>query len=196
MEAAIRWSPHSTPDNQRFLLVNNAAPDPSLLLYSVSSLTRKKVVYSQAAKCEKLHPFNAFDWSKTDESLVALGKGNGSADLIKLHLDGGSDGRGGGDTKAVFKLRQPRKCNSVSFSTQDWLAVAVDKTRSDACLNIYDVRREPPSGGDSHASGGSHTVRRLVNDSVSSARFFSSQPMEIVAGVNKAQIRIYDLRGA
>ena len=124
----------------------------------------------------------AFDWSKTDESIVALGLGNGSANLVKLR----SHDAGGSDTAATFKIKQQRKCNSVAFSTQDWLAVAVDKTRSDVCLFIYDTNRGEAS---------TEPIRRLcAAELVSSVRFFAGRPQEIIAGTQRAFIRLYDLR--
>jgi hypothetical protein len=179
MEAAVRWSPHSTADRRRFLVVDVA--DPSLALNELDSLSKDTISYHVVARSGKVSNFVAFDWSKTNESLIALGLVSGSASLIKLREDGKP-----AETVAQFKLKQQRKCNSIAFSAQDWLAVAVDKTRSDVCLFIYDTNRgqslEP--------------VRRLcAAELVSSVRFFPSQPQEIVASTQRQFVRLYDLRG-
>lgn len=185
MEAAVRWSTHSTNSKQRFLVVDVA--DPSLTLNEVDTFSKreKQIGYHAVARCTKLPNFAAFDWSRKDESIVALGLGTGSANLIKLRDDGGSSPS---ETVAVFKIKQQRKCNSIAFSNQDWLAVGVDKTRSDVCLFIYDVNREP--------SAAAEPIRRLcAAELVSSVRFFPSQPQEVVASTQRSFIRIYDLRG-
>lgn len=179
MEAAVRWSPHSTPDRRRFLVVDVA--DPNLTLNEVDSLSKKDLTYHAVSKSGRVSNFVAFDWSKTNESLIALGLVSGSASLIKLR-EGGKPA----DTIAQFKLKQQRKCNSIAFSAQDWLAVAVDRARSDVCLFIYDTARSPSS---------SEPVRRLcAAELVSSVRFFPSQPQEIVASTQRQFIRLYDLR--
>lgn len=181
MEAAIRWSPHSTGVRRRFLVVDVA--DPGLTLNEIDSLEKRCITYHSVAKSGKIHNFGAFDWSKTNEAIVGLGLVSGSANLIKLHDDGKPS-----ETIAQFKLKQQRKCNSIAFNTQDWLAVAVDKTRSDICLFIYDTNRGP--------SNYFEPIRRLcAAEVVSSVRFFPSHPQEIVVSTQRQYIRLYDLRG-
>ena len=176
----MRWSPHSTGDRQRFLIVDVA--DPTLTLNEVDSITSREIDYHRVTRCSKLPNFGAFDWSKTNESIVALGLVSGSASLIQLRDDGKPP-----ETVVTFKTKQQRKCNSVAFSGQDWLAVAVDKTRSDVCLFIYDVNRGPANA--------SEPVGKLcAAELVSSVRFFPSQPQEIVASTQRSFIRLYDLR--
>lgn len=181
MEAAVRWSPHSTGDRRRFLVVDVA--DPSLTLNQVDALGKRDITYHAVARSGKVPNFGAFDWSKTNESVVALGLVSGSASLIKLQEDGKPS-----ETVAQFRLKQQRKCNSIAFSSQDWLAVAVDKTRSDVCLFIYDINRGQTSSFE--------PIRRLcAAELVSSVRFFPSQPQELVATTQRQYIRLYDLRG-
>ena len=176
MEAALRWSPHSLGDRQRFLYVNIV--DPSLTLNQVDRLEDRHIKYHSVASSGKLPSFTTFDWSRSDESVIGLGLGSGSASIVRLYDDGRPS-----ETTATFKPRQQRKCNCISFSTEDWLAVAVDKTRSDFCLFIYDV------------GNATEPVRRLcAAGPVSSVRFFTSQPKEIVATTQKSYIRLYDLR--
>ena len=178
MEAAVRWSPHSTASRQRFLVVDVA--DPHLTLNEVDSLTKREITYHTVSKSGRVSNFVAFDWSKTNPSLIALGLVSGSASLIKLREDGK-----GAENIAQFKLKQQRKCNSIAFSAQDWLAVAVDRARSDVCLFIYDTLRGTAN----------EPVRRLcAAELVSSVRFFPSQPLEVVASTQRQYIRIYDLR--
>ncbi|KAI7299191.1 WD40 repeat-like protein, partial [Hortaea werneckii] len=118
-------------------------------------------------------------WSPVQESLVALGHVSGNASVVDL-----SNEKPRTEQPLTFKTKQQRKCNSVALSSQNWLAVALDKTRSDVCLNIYDV-----------ASEAQEPVRRLCPaELVSSVRFFPSQPQEVVATAQRSFIRLYDLR--
>ena len=184
MEVAVRWSPHSSDDRKRFLVVDVANPSLTLNEVDVFPKAREKhISYHPIARCGKLPNSAAFDWSKSDESIIALGLGNGSANLVKLR----SDEDGGSEIAATFKIKQQRKCNSIAFSTQDWLALAVDKTRSDVCLFIYDTNRGEASA---------EPIRRLcAAELVSSVRFFTRNPQEIVAGTQRAFVKLYDLRG-
>lgn len=157
--------------------------DQSLTLNQVHQRNRNHIGYSPVARYGRLPNFGAFWWSQTDESLVALGLVSGSACLVKLREDNQPS-----ESLITFKLKQQRKCNSIALSTEHWLAVALDKTRSDNCLNIYD------------ASGGSRSheepVRRLCPaEVVSSVRFFPSQPQELIVAAQRSYVRLYDLRG-
>nr|POE88117.1 seh-associated protein 4 [Quercus suber] len=132
MEAAVRWSPHSTALRQRFLTIDVA--DPTLTLNQVDRIQGRQIQYHAVAKYTKLPHFGACAWSPADESLVALGLASGSASLVKLRELPGQVS----EIVATFKIKQQRKCNSVAISNQQWLAVALDKTRSDVCLNVFD----------------------------------------------------------
>lgn len=178
MEAAVRWSPHSVEDRKRFLLVDVAGQ--SLALHEVDALSKWHIAHHVVARSNKLPSFSAFDWSKTQESIVALGHVSGSASLVKLYDDGQPS-----EVVSTFRIKQQRKSNSIAFSTQDWLAVGVDKTRSDVCLFVYDVNRNDST----------EPVRKLcAAELVSSVRFFPSQSQSLVASTSRAFIRIYDLR--
>ena len=183
MEVAIRWSPHSTDDQRRFLLVDIA--NPSVSLNEVDSCPdhgKGRVNYHEVARHSKLPAFNAFDWSKTDESIVALGLANGSANLIRLqdHEFGGSA------VLATYRIKQERKCNSIAFNSQNLLAVAVDRPRNDVGLLIYDTTRDESVTA---------PVRRLcAAELVSSVRFFPSTPNELVVGAARTLVRLHDLR--
>lgn len=181
MEAAVRWSPFSTGSRPRFLAVD--VIDQSLTLNEITDKKSKDAKFKQVARYGRLPNFGAFDWSKRDESIIALGLVSGSACLAKLNESGDRPS----ETIATFKLRQQRKCNSIAISTQNWLAVALDRTRSDACLNIFDA-----SGHESS----SEPIRRLCPaEVVSSVRFSPSQPEEIIVAAQRSFIRLYDLRG-
>lgn len=178
MEAAVRWSPHSTRDRQRFLLVDVA--DQTLALHEVESLTKHGITNHAIVRTPKLPSFSAFNWSKTQESNIAVGHVSGTASLVKFYDDGRPS-----ETAATFRLKQQRKCNSIAFSIKDWLAVGVDKTRSDVCLFVYDVTRDQLA----------EPIRKLcAAEVVNSVRFFVHQPETLIASTSRAFIRIYDLR--
>ena len=182
----MRWSPHSVGDKHRFLLVDVAESSVTLNEFNAESLDgpkSSKVQHHRVAHHGKLPNFAAFDWSRTDESLVAIGLVSGNASLVKL-----SETNEPSEVVTTFRIKQQRKCNSIAFSTENWLAVAPDKTRSDVCLNIYDA------GGSSGSQ--SDPIRRLCPaELVSSVRFFPRQPQELVLAAQRAFIRLYDLRG-
>lgn len=175
MEAAVRFP--GTGD--RFLLVD--VIDQSVTLNHIHERDRGSIRYFSVARYGRLPNFGAFDYSKTDPNIVALGLVSGSACLINLREDDKPS-----ETIATFKLKQQRKCNSIALSTQNQLAVALDKTRSDVCLNIFDA----------NADQNQEPVRRLCPaEVVSSVRFFPSQPQELVVAAQRSCIRLYDLRG-
>ncbi|EMD00445.1 hypothetical protein BAUCODRAFT_118212 [Baudoinia panamericana UAMH 10762] len=180
MEAAVRWSPHSTGDRQRFLLLD--VGDSSLTLNEVDSRGETTIAYHIVTRCTNLLHIGAFAWSPVNESLVALGYVSGHASIIRL-----GEEKATSKTVAEFKVKQQRKCNSVALSGESLLAVALDKTRSDVCLNIYDINNG--------LSDAPEPVRRLcAAELVSSVRFFPGSPQEIVASTQRSFIRLYDLR--
>ncbi|KAK0861527.1 hypothetical protein LTS02_007757 [Friedmanniomyces endolithicus] len=165
---------------RRFLVVD--ASDSSLTLNEVDHVGHCDIQYRQVTRYTKLPGFSAFSWSPVQDSLVALGFVSGDISLIRL-----GESKESSELIANFRVKQQRKCNSVSLSSQHWLAVALDKTRSDVCLNFYDVN------GD--ISSSAEPVRRLcAAEMVSSVRFFPSSPHELVATTQRSFIRIYDLR--
>lgn len=183
MEAAVRWSPHSTGDRRRFLLVDVAESSLTLNQVDAEDLNGPKVQHHRVAHLGKLPNFAAFDWSRSDESLVALGLVSGNASLVKL-----SETNEPSEVVTTFRIKQQRKCNSIAFSSENWLAVALDKTRSDVCLNIYDAGGSPGNQSD--------PIRKLCPaELVSSVRFFPRQPQELVLAAQRSFVRLYDLRG-
>ena len=174
----MRWSPHANSDDADFILLDIV--DSSLTLNHVDILNRDDFRYHTRSTYAKLPNFAAFDWSKTSNRVVAFGLASGNASLIKLN-----PGHQTSQILATYRVKQQRRCNSIALSKSDWLAVALDKTRSDVCLNIYDS-----------ASAVHEPIRRLCPaEIVSSVRFFTQQPQELLAGAQRAFIRLYDLRG-
>lgn len=175
MEAAIRWSPLSTPDRGRFLLADVAGN--ALTLYEVQSLNTHGIQYKPLARREKVNNFTAFDWSRTDDSFVALGLSSGNAELYKF------DDTSTSDPVAIYNIKTQRKCNTIAFNTQNLLAVGLDRVRHDNCLTVYDIE-----ANDAYS-------RLCVSEAVTSVRFFPSHPQHMLAAVSRQTIRLYDLRG-
>lgn len=176
MEAAIRWSPLSTDDHKRFLLVDVAGN--SLTLHGVDSLKKGDFQYTPIARRDKVPNFTAFDWSKSDDSLVALGLSSGDASLVRI--DSGSSQY---TALQSFPIKTQRKCNTIAFNSENLLATGLDRVRHDHCLTVYDV------------NDAEIYSRLCVSEAVTSIRFFPSQPQELLAAVSRQTIRLYDLRG-
>ncbi|KEQ64757.1 WD40 repeat-like protein [Aureobasidium melanogenum CBS 110374] len=174
MEAAIRWSPLSTPDEARFLLADVAGN--ALTLYQTQSLKRHGVQYKPIARREKVNNFTAFDWSRTDDSLVALGLSSGNAELYRF------DDSASSDPVALFNIKTQRRCNTIAFNTQNLLAVGLDRVRHDNCLTVYDIQSKEAYS------------RLCVSEAVTSLRFFPNHPQQMLAAVSRQTIRLYDLR--
>jgi hypothetical protein len=182
MEAAIRWSPHSTRDNPRFLIIDVAGN--RLRLCQVDSFSKSKVNYKQICIRDKLPNYTAFDWSKRDPSIVAIGSASGEATIVTLDPDKP-------DTEYIhsFSIRHQRKCNSIAFSSKNLLATGLDRVRNDVCLNIYDLN-------DSRMTAKDEPYKKLASsEAISSIKFFNGQPDTLIAGVSRQVLRIYDLRG-
>jgi len=182
MEAAIRWSPHSTRENPRFLVIDVAGN--RLRLCQIDSFSKKKVNYRQISIRDKLPNYTAFDWSKQDPSIVAIGSASGEATVVTLGPD-----KADKEYTHSFPIRHQRKCNSIAFSSKNLLATGLDRVRNDVCLNIYDL-------SDSRFTTRDEPYRKLASsEAISSIKFFSGQPDTLVAGVSRQYVRIYDLRG-
>ncbi|CAO2653215.1 Nn.00g026260.m01.CDS01 [Neocucurbitaria sp. VM-36] len=181
MEAAIRWSPHSTRDNPRFLIIDVAAN--RLRLCQIGSFSKSKVNYKQICVRDKLPNYTAFDWSKKDPSIVAIGSASGEAIVVTLDPD-----KPDNDYIHSFSIRHQRKCNTIAFSTKNLLATGLDRVRNDVCLNIYDLN-------DSRYTTKDEPYKKLASsEAISSIKFFTGQPDTLVAGVSRQYVRIYDLR--
>ncbi|KAF1958379.1 hypothetical protein CC80DRAFT_442324 [Byssothecium circinans] len=181
MDAAIRWSPHATQHTPRFLIIDVAGN--RLRLCQVDDYEKSKVRYRQICLRDKLPNYTAFDWSKRDERIVGIGSASGEA--IILHLD---PERPQHEQRHAFTIRHQRKCNSIAFSTKDFVATGLDRVRNDVCLNIYDLNNP-------NFAPSSEPYKKLASsEAISSIKFFSGQPDTLVAGVSRQCIRIYDLR--
>ena len=182
MEAAIRWSPHSTQQQPRFLIIDVAGN--RLRLCEIESFVGSKVNYRQLLIRDKLPNYTAFDWSKKDPDVVAIGSASGEAHIVQLDPT-----KPEGDFLHAFPIRHQRKCNSIAFSHKNLLATGLDRVRNDVCLNIYDMN-------DARFTSKDEPYKKLASsEAVSSIKFFAGQPDTLLAGVQRQYIRMYDLRG-
>lgn len=182
MEAAIRWSTHSTRADPRFIIIDVAGN--RLRLCQVDEFSKSKVNYKQICIRDKLPNYTAFDWSKKDPAIVAIGSASGEATVISLDPD-----KPDSDYIHSFSIRHQRKCNSIAFSSKNLLAAGLDRVRNDVCLNIYDMN-------DSRVTARDEPYKKLASsEAISSIKFFDRQPEMLVAGVSRQYVRIYDLRG-
>jgi hypothetical protein len=183
MEAAIRWSPHSTQQNPRFLIIDVALN--RLRLCQIDRFEKKnKIKYRQLCVRDKLPNYTAFDWSKRDEHIVAIGSASGEAVIVQVDADHPQI-----DYIHSFPIKHQRKCNSIAFSSKNFLATGLDRVRNDVCLNVYDLNTQ-------NLSSSAEPYKKLASsEAISSIKFFTGQPDTLVAGVSRQCIRIYDLRG-
>ncbi|KAF2114467.1 hypothetical protein BDV96DRAFT_494606 [Lophiotrema nucula] len=181
METAIRWSPHSSPQTPRFLIIDVGTN--RLRLCQIDKFGKERIEYKQLCLRDKLPTYSAFDWSKTDEHIVGLGLASGEAALVQVDPDHPQT-----DLIHAFPIKHQRKCNSIAFSYKNYLATGLDRVRSDVCLHIYDLNTP------SFASNSEPYKKLASGEPISSIKFFSNQPDTLVAGVHRQFIRLYDLR--
>ncbi|OQO03093.1 hypothetical protein B0A48_11348 [Cryoendolithus antarcticus] len=156
MEAAVRWSGHSNEEKSRFLLVDFA--DSSLFLHEVDGIKDRNVTHHRVAHLSKLPSFNAFDWSRTTPSIAALGLTTGYASIVQLSEDAPPE------ILTTYRVKQQRKCTSIALSRESWLAVALDKARSDVCLNVYDAGAQYGAGNARTTTSPSlHALTKNIN---------------------------------
>lgn len=184
MESAIRWSPTSSVTEQRFLSVD--VTGKSFRLCRVTGLDGKNLRHEVLSTLSNVPGFRAFDWSTSNENLIAVGQSSGEATILRLDRDA--------KEALSFPVRNQRYCNAVAFSTHGLVASGLDRVRNDFCLNIWDVnQRLSPAGG---SKAFTEPLRKLASsEPITSIKFFRDQPDTIVAGVKGQFIRIYDLRG-
>ena len=189
MESAIRWSPTSTAEEQRFLAVDVVGK--SFKLCKVTSSGKPDLSYDVLSSHSRIPAFRAFDWSPVNEALVAVGQSSGEAAILRMDDDSLGP--------VVFPIRNQRYCNAVAFSTQNLLAAGLDKVRNDFCLNIWDVNQRLSASATRSFGAERHTVeplRKLASsEPITSIKFFKDQPDTLVTGVKGQFVRIYDLRG-
>ncbi|KAL4906606.1 hypothetical protein BDW74DRAFT_135640 [Aspergillus multicolor] len=184
MDRAIRWSPSSTPAEQRFLSVD--VTGKVFRLCKVTSFSGETLSHSILSTHTRVPAFRAFDWSPVDESLVAVGQSSGDATILRM--------REGDDSQESFSfpVRHQRYCNAIAFSTHGLLAAGLDRVRNDFCLNVWDVNQRLAMRG---AKGHVEPLRKLASsEPITSVKFFRDQPDTLVTGVKGQFVRIYDLR--
>lgn len=186
MEAAIRFSQNSLPgqDHQHFLKIDIAGR--SLQLYNIERYGKHSIKYKILHSSKKLAPFRAFDWHPTEATLVAVGQTGGEACLVDLRYP---------DQKpASFTARNPRSCYAISLNISDWVAVGLDKARTDHGLYIWDINRPLNQSGTKSLKNFATSLHRIASgEHVTSLRFFQDHPQLLAAGV-QGFIRLYDLR--
>ncbi|KAL4881153.1 WD40-repeat-containing domain protein [Aspergillus karnatakaensis] len=183
MDKAIRWSPASTPAEQRFLSVD--VTGKAFRLCKVTSFTPSQPLqHTVLATHTKVPAFRAFEWSPVDESLVAVGQSSGDATILRLRDDS--------QESFSFPVRHQRYCNAIAFSSHGLLAAGLDRVRNDFCLNVWDVNQRLAMRG---SKGFVEPLRKLASsEPITSVKFFRDQPDTLVTGVKGQFVRIYDLR--
>jgi WD40 repeat protein len=186
MESAIRWSPSSTTAEQRFLSVDVTGKAFRLCKVTGHSASDKTLRHEVLSTLIDVPSFRAFDWSTSNENLIAVGQSSGEATILRLDASA--------KESLSFPVRNQRYCNAVAFSTHGLVASGLDRVRNDFCLNIWDVnQRLSPAGG---TKGFPEPLRKLASsEPITSIKFFRDQPDTLVTGVKGQFVRIYDLRG-
>ncbi|KAL8937819.1 MAG: hypothetical protein Q9216_004231 [Gyalolechia sp. 2 TL-2023] len=188
METAIRWSPSSTVNEQRFLLVDVSGR--SFRHCIVDNYDGKDLNYQTLSTNRNVPAFRAFDWSPHNESILAVGEWSGSATVLKLQ-DGQS-------VPFPLPVKSQRPVNAVAFAETGILAVGLERVRNDFSLNVWDVEHRLLANASSVTGPGRSVlepVRKLASsEGITSIKFFHGQPDTLVAGVKGACIRLYDLR--
>jgi WD40 repeat protein len=185
MESAIRWSPTSTAAEQRFLSVD--VTGKAFRLCRITGFDGRNIQHEVLSHLKDVPLFRAFDWSISNENLIAVGQSSGEATILRLDADQ--------KESLSFPVRNQRYCNAVAFSAHGLVASGLDRVRNDFCLNIWDVnQRLGPTG----ATKGFHEpLRKLASsEPITSIKFFRDQPDTLVTGVKGQFVRIYDLRGS
>ncbi|CAL5870118.1 uncharacterized protein PFLUO_LOCUS4353 [Penicillium psychrofluorescens] len=183
MESAIRWSPSSSAAEQRFLSVD--VTGKSFRLCKVTGFNGRALQHELLSTLTDVPLFRAFDWSTSNEDLIAVGQSSGEATILRL--DGNSK------ESLSFPVRNQRYCNAVAFSTHGLVASGLDRVRNDFCLNIWDMNQRLSLTGGS--KGFAEPLRKLASsEPITSIKFFRDQPDTLVTGVKGQFVRIYDLR--
>ena len=184
METAIRWSPSSTVDEQRFLVID--INERSFRLYKVIDYEEQRLRREEIAKNTKVPNFRAFDWSASNEDLVAVGQWSGETTILSLSNK---------FSALSLSIKSPRQCNAIAFNTTNLLAAGLDRVRNDWCLNVYDINSELGSQTSRSNKTVTEPLRKLaVSEGITSIKFFPSDPDSLIAGVKGTCLRIYDIR--
>lgn len=185
MESAIRWSTSSTAAEQHFLSVD--VTGRVFRFCRVTGFDGGNIQHDVLSTLADVPTFRAFDWSISNENLIAVGQSSGEATILRLDA--------GPKESLSFPVRNQRYCNAVAFSTHGLVASGLDRVRNDFCLNIWDVnQRLSPAGG---SKGFPEPLRKLASsEPITSIKFFRDQPDTLVTGVKGQFVRLYDLRGS
>lgn len=187
METAIRWSPSATTLQQRFLVAD--VNGHSFTHCRVESYDGKDLRFKTISTLHKVPPFRAFDWSPHDETIVAVGQWSGEATVLRIDDSSQS---------VSLPIKHQRLCNAVIFSKAGRLATGLDRVRNDFCLNVWDINQRLSTGASPGLGSGRQyiePIRKLASsETITSIKFFPSQPDVLVCGVKGACIRIYDIR--
>ena len=183
MEAAIRWSGRNQRDaTKRFLIADVTR---NCIQYGeVEHVKNGDVSHRILYERDRLPNFTAFDWSREDTDLVALGTSFGEGRVININPERSSF------EALTFSPRLQRKCNSIAFGRDKNLAIGLDRIRGDTSLNIYDF-----------ASLNVEPIRQLSGaEVITNVKFFSDQPETLVAGSGGVArlgqgLKLFDLRG-
>ena len=186
MESIIRWSPNSSPDEQRFLI---AEEGKALKFNRIRRLENGKVVAEEISKRTNTQAVRTFDWSSRNEDLVAIGQWTGATTIYSLQSR---------FPDLTIPQRAQRQCNSVAFSSKLYLATGIERVRNDFSLSVYDLN-QGTLGRLASSSGRTvqppEPIRKLgTAESVTSLKFFPQQPDLLVAGIRGSCVRVYDLR--
>lgn len=144
--------------------------------------------------------YTAFDWSKTSPNIVAVGGQAGEANIISIDPDQSNSNPTPSNSLSTsgsqppnqyiwsFPIKSQRKCNSIAFSTKNFLATGLERVRNDYSMNIYNVDAER-SWKDNDTP-----IRYAYGETITSIKFFNNTPDTLIAGVSKLSLRLYDLR--
>ena len=189
METAIRWSPSSTPSEQRFLIADVSGR--AFTHCRIDKYDGERLKYSTISTQNKVPAFRAFDWSPHDENVVAVGQWSGDATVLRIDDQSES---------ISLTIKHQRLCNAVTFNKNGLLATGLERVRNDFCLNIWDISQRPLIRSPSASTSGTgrqllDPVRKFASsEAITSIKFFPDHPDVLVCGVKGTSIRVYDLR--
>jgi SEA/GATOR complex protein SEA4/MIOS len=184
METAIRWSPHSTAQRPYFVILDvvRSRLDFCEATFSKSQSPGSPTVQWKLLRHrDKLPSYTAFDFSRVDPYVIGLGGDSGEASIVSLNPDSGKDS----EPISTFGVKSQRKCNSIAFSLNNYIATGLERVRTDSGLYVFDL-----NNGNS-----SRPIRTLsMGEGITSIKFFGRDPHLLLAGVQRQSIRLYDLR--
>ena len=183
MEAAIRWSSRNQQDATRRFLIADVANN-TIQYREVENINDGRIKSQAIFKRDKLPNFTAFDWSRDDESIIAIGTSTGECRIMNMGFNPQSS------DILTLPVKLQRKCNSIAFSRHNHLAVGLDRIRGDTSLNIYDIESQE-----------NEPMTRLTGaEIITNVKFFNDQPQTLLAGSGGVArhgqcLKLFDLRG-